>query len=69
MSDERAQARADSLKNAFIRITEKREKKVITKLVNAYRDNKLTQEMAYAAIMTIAELRHAGKDIGTEDLQ
>lgn len=57
------------LKKAFGRVVEKREQRVITNLVNDYRDGILTAERAFAAIMAIAELRFARSDIGKKDLQ
>jgi len=57
------------LRNRFSRIIKRREEKVITKLVNDYRDGALTEDKAFAAIMAIAELRWAVNDIGTKDLQ
>lgn len=61
--------RLETLKKAFNRVVEKREKKVITRLVNEYRNSELTADKAFAAIMVIAELRFAGSDVATEDLQ
>ncbi len=66
--DVQAQARVRVLKGVIDRITQKREKKVITNLVKEYKGGELTQEKAYAAIMVIAELRSAGNDVGTDDL-
>lgn len=62
-------ARLNALKKTFIRVTEKREKRVITNLVNEYRNNELTAEKAFSAIIAIAELRWAGNDINAKDLQ
>lgn len=62
-------ARLNVLKKTFNRVTEKREKKVITRLVNDYKNGELTPEIAYSTIIAIAELRWAGSDIGTKDLQ
>ena len=57
------------LKTAMERAVAKREKRVITDLVNAYRMGTLTAQDAYAKVMVIAELRYAGGDIGKKDLQ
>ncbi len=63
-----AEARVDILKKTFSRITEKREKRIIDKLVNEYKNSELTANKAYSAIMAIAELRWAKGDIKKEDL-
>jgi hypothetical protein len=63
------EAKVHILKKAFCRVVEKREKRVITNLVNDYRDGLLTADKAFAAIMAIAELRYAGTDIEQKDLQ
>jgi len=62
-------SRLNMLKKTFRRITDKREQRVIDRLVQEYRDSILTPEKAYSAIMAIAELRWAGSDIGQQDLQ
>ncbi len=62
-------ARLNILKKTFSRVTERREKRVITNLVNDYKNRELSPEKAYAAIIVIAELRWAGSDIDTKDLQ
>ncbi len=67
-SDILEQNRISMLKKTIKRITDKREKVVLSKLVRLYRDGELTQEMSYSAIMLIAELRSAEGEIGKEDL-
>ncbi len=62
-------ARLNALKKTFSRVVEKREKKVRTNLVNKYKNDELTPEITFSAIIAIAELRWAGSDIGTKDLQ
>ncbi len=66
MSDE---ARVARLRKLFNTLVEKREKRVVTNLVNEYRAGTLTADKSFAAIMAIAELRYAGGDIETKDLQ
>lgn len=63
------ETRLNLLKKKFKMITDRREAKVINKLVQEYRDGELSQEKAYSAIMAIAELRWAGNDIEQKDLQ
>ncbi len=61
-------SRLDALRAAIGRVVEKRERKVLSKLVRAHRDGELTPEMAYSSIMLIAELRSAEGDVSKEDL-
>ena len=68
MSDIATESRVTALKNAFMRITDKREKKVVNLLVAEYGNGLLTPEKAYTALVAIAELRLAKKGITTEDL-
>lgn len=69
MGDVAAEARVAALKRAFERITDKREKKVITGLVNEHRNGTLTPDKAYSTVIAISELRLAKSGIGPEDLQ
>ncbi len=73
MSDEDAntvaETRVNILKKTFGRITEKRERRIIDRLVNEYKNGELTADKSYSAIMAIAELRWAKSDIKKEDLQ
>jgi hypothetical protein len=69
MSDAANESRVTALKNAFMRITDKREKKVVNNLITEYKGGSLTAEMAYTAIVAIAELRLAKEGIKPEDLR
>ena len=69
MGDIAAESRVGALKRAFERITDRREKKVITNLVNEHRAGTLTPDKAYSTVIAISELRLARSDIGQEDLR
>ncbi len=60
--------RINALKAVVRKATASRERAVLNKLVRFYREDKLTQEQAYASIMLIAELRSAEAGIGKDDL-
>jgi hypothetical protein len=67
-NDTVTETRVAALKRAFMRVVAKREKRVIDRLVGEHIEGSLTPDKAFAAIMVIAELRHAGSDVRAEDL-
>ena len=68
MPDIATEARIKSLRNAFERVTDKREKRVITSLVNEHRAGTLTSEKAYCSVIAISELRLARSEIDGKDI-